>query len=219
MKRFAKSPNQVHVTGIGKAVPEPSAICKAPNRCGGEACIRDTRIPVWLLVNYRRLGGTEDMLRCNYPSLSPADLEAARDYAASHAEEIDKAIQENEESEKASDIGPTHSQRSPESREIDPNLEVHFNTLVAEWKASRGHVASINKWVQLPAYQNIIRLGAAAIPLLLKELARSPDHWFWALRSITGENPVTSESRGNVIEMAKCWIQWGKEHGYGSEGN
>jgi len=30
---------------------------KKPDRCGGDACIRDHRIPVWALVNYRRLAG------------------------------------------------------------------------------------------------------------------------------------------------------------------
>ena len=74
-------------------------ISKKPDRCGGDACIRDTRITVWGLVDYRRLGGADaDILR-DYPSLTPADLEAAWEYAAAHAEEIDRAIRENEEGE------------------------------------------------------------------------------------------------------------------------
>jgi uncharacterized protein (DUF433 family) len=45
------------------------------------------------------LGATdEDILRA-YPSLTPADLEAAFAYAATHAEEIETAIRENEEGE------------------------------------------------------------------------------------------------------------------------
>jgi uncharacterized protein (DUF433 family) len=76
-----------------------SWISKKPDRCGGDACVRETRIPVWVLVNYRRLGGTnEDILRA-YPSLAPADLEAAFAYAAANEEEIDRAIRENEEGE------------------------------------------------------------------------------------------------------------------------
>ena len=72
-------------------------ISKKPDRCGGDACIRETRIPVWVLVNYRRLGASDtDMLR-SYPSLTPADLEVAWEYAAANAEEIDRAIRENEE--------------------------------------------------------------------------------------------------------------------------
>jgi uncharacterized protein (DUF433 family) len=74
-------------------------ISKKPDRCGGDACIRDTRIPVWILVNYRRLGGSEADLLHAYPSLTPADLEAAWEYASANAEEIDRAIRENEEGE------------------------------------------------------------------------------------------------------------------------
>jgi uncharacterized protein (DUF433 family) len=76
-----------------------SWISKKPDRCGGDACIRETRIPVWVLVDYRRLGATDaDILRA-YPSLSPADLQAAWEYAAANAEEIDRAIRENDEGE------------------------------------------------------------------------------------------------------------------------
>jgi uncharacterized protein (DUF433 family) len=74
-----------------------SWVSKNPDRQGGDACVRDTRIPVWVLVNYRRLGGGDADLLRNYPSLTPADLEAAWEYAAAHAEEIDRAIRENEE--------------------------------------------------------------------------------------------------------------------------
>jgi uncharacterized protein (DUF433 family) len=72
---------------------------KSPDRCGGDACIRDSRIPVWVLVNYRRLGGADADLLRDYPSLTPADLEAAWQYAAANEEEIDRAIRENEAGE------------------------------------------------------------------------------------------------------------------------
>ena len=76
-----------------------SWISKRPDRCGGDACIRDTRIPVWVLVNYRRLGGSDADLLRDYPSLTSADLGAAREYAAANVEEIDRAIRENEAGE------------------------------------------------------------------------------------------------------------------------
>jgi uncharacterized protein (DUF433 family) len=76
-----------------------SWISKKSDRCGGDACIRDTRIPVWVLVNYRRLGGSDTDLLQDYPGLTPADLEAAWEYSKSNVEEIDRAIRENEEGE------------------------------------------------------------------------------------------------------------------------
>ncbi len=74
-------------------------ITKQPDRCGGDACIRDSRIPVWVLVNYRRLGGSEANLLRDYPSLTPADLEAAWQYAAANPQEIDRTIRDNETGE------------------------------------------------------------------------------------------------------------------------
>jgi len=71
-------------------------ITKNSDICGGEACIRGHRIPVWVLVNYRRLGGSAADILHAYPTLTGDDLNNAWEYAAAHAEEIDHAIQENE---------------------------------------------------------------------------------------------------------------------------
>lgn len=94
------------------------------------------------------------------------------------------------------------------------SLESTFHALVAEWKAARGHTSSINTWAKLPAYQAIVELGPAVVPLLLRELESNPDHWFRALKEITGENPVPLDSRAEVSEMIRHWLAWGKEKGY-----
>ena len=72
-------------------------ITKEPDRCGGNACIRNSRIPVWTLINYRRLGGSDTSILYDYPSLTSADLEAASEYYTAYTEEIDLAIRKNEE--------------------------------------------------------------------------------------------------------------------------
>src|SRR5436309_13436733 len=69
-----------------------SWVSKKPGRSGGEACVRDTRIPVWSLVSYRRNGASDDRILEAYPSLASADLEAAFAYAAANPLEIDRAI-------------------------------------------------------------------------------------------------------------------------------
>jgi len=76
-----------------------SWISKKPDRCGGDACVRDMRLPVWVLVNYRRLGSSDAEILQAYPSLTPADLTAAWEYAAANPDEIDRDIRENEEGE------------------------------------------------------------------------------------------------------------------------
>ena len=53
---------------LGDAFP---GIESTPTVSGGEACVVRTRIPVWVLVQMRRLGVSEaDMLR-SYPTLLP----------------------------------------------------------------------------------------------------------------------------------------------------
>jgi hypothetical protein len=64
-----------------------------------------------------------------------------------------------------------------------------------------------------PAYQRIIGLGTAAVPLILAELEKDLDQWFWALKAITGEDPVPPESRGKMREMADAWLNWGRKKG------
>ena len=73
-----------------------SWVSKIPNRCGGDACVRDTRITVWGLVAQRRLNATDAEILQATSGLTRADLDAAWEYAAAHPNEIDQAIQENE---------------------------------------------------------------------------------------------------------------------------
>lgn len=68
----------------------------SPDVCGGAACIARTRIPVWTLEQYRRIGASEAELLRSYPSLCAEDLVNAWDYVRSHKEEIEQDIRENE---------------------------------------------------------------------------------------------------------------------------
>ena len=54
-----------------------SWISKKPDRCGGDACVRDTRITVWGLVAYRHQGLSDAEMMQAVQGLAPADLEAA----------------------------------------------------------------------------------------------------------------------------------------------
>jgi hypothetical protein len=90
----------------------------------------------------------------------------------------------------------------------------HFQTLAEQWKKETGHYSNIAKRALHPAYQEIIDMGECVVPLLLAELRREPDDWFWALHAITGANPVPESSRGNLRAMADAWILWGSEKGH-----
>jgi hypothetical protein len=93
-------------------------------------------------------------------------------------------------------------------------LEQRFRRLAEEWRSETQFSSSITDMVLNPNYQRIIGMGDRAISFLLSELANSPDHWFWALRSITDENPVLDEHQGDVDKMSEDWRNWGEEHGY-----
>lgn len=70
-----------------------------PRVCGGSARIAGTRIPVWSLESWRRLGADDAELLRNFPSLSAADLLNAWRYVERHRAEIDQEIAANEAAE------------------------------------------------------------------------------------------------------------------------
>jgi hypothetical protein len=100
----------------------------------------------------------------------------------------------------------------PMSRQQRTVVE-RFHELVQWWHAEVGPVSSTTEMAMHPAYQQIIGLGPEAVPLILRELEKKPDHWFWALKAITSADPVDPTQRGRVEEMAKAWLKWG--HGQG----
>ena len=69
-----------------------TAIRKTPGVCGGEACVRDTRIPVWTLVQLKKLGRGEAQLLADFPSITQVDLDAVWNYYRQQPNEIDQAI-------------------------------------------------------------------------------------------------------------------------------
>ena len=81
------------VRDLGDAFP---GIESTPDVCGGEPCIVRTRIPVWVLVQAKRLGTSEADLLRSYPTLRAQDLANAWAYARAHQEEIEHQIQVNE---------------------------------------------------------------------------------------------------------------------------
>ena len=94
------------------------------------------------------------------------------------------------------------------------NVEAEFNRLLNEWKAARRATSSSTAIAIHPSYQRIIGMGPPVLPLILRELGRELDHWFWALKAISGEDPVPLEHRGNFRRMGADWLRWGKEKGY-----
>ena len=73
-------------------------ITKTPTVLGGAACVGRRRLAVWMLVEARRLGYSDAELLQRYdPPLTAQELSTAWGYAEQHPEEIDAAIQDNQD--------------------------------------------------------------------------------------------------------------------------
>jgi AbrB family looped-hinge helix DNA binding protein len=94
------------------------------------------------------------------------------------------------------------------------NDERRFQALAEEWRRDTSLMSVVSRMVRHPAYQSIIGMGWSAVPLILRELQSKPDHWFVALSTITGEDPIPPSDAGDVRKMADAWIRWGKQRGY-----
>lgn len=78
---------------LGDAYP---GIESTPGVCGGEARIVRTRIPIWALVQFRKLGASEADILLQYPTLRAEDLTNAWAYYRTHKNEIENQIIDNE---------------------------------------------------------------------------------------------------------------------------
>jgi DNA-binding transcriptional regulator YhcF (GntR family) len=98
----------------------------------------------------------------------------------------------------------------PNDQSIDAD---QFKRLAQEWKRETILHSSPLLIATHDAYQRIIGMGPAAVPLILHELSAERDYWFWALRAITGDDPVPEEHRGDVRAMTEDWLEWGRARG------
>jgi len=96
---------------------------------------------------------------------------------------------------------------------LSADARERFRRLSADWKEKSRFLSNTAQMALLRPYQAIIGMGLPAVPLILEELKREPDQWFWALEAITEANPVPPNAAGNVRQMAQAWIDWGQRQG------
>ncbi len=107
---------------------------------------------------------------------------------------------------------------SPTSREADgrsmETVAERFRRLEATWTAETGYLSSYPDIVAHPAFREIVCMGEAVVPLMLRDLEERPRLWVWALPEITGANPVAVADEGNIRKMSEAWLHWGRAKGY-----
>jgi hypothetical protein len=104
-------------------------------------------------------------------------------------------------------VTPTASFLRVEAEQKHPE----FAALAALWRRETRFSSSLDEKVLHPAYQSIIAMGKSAVPLVLSELESHHCHWFWALRFMTGEDPVPEGS--NIAQAREAWLDWGRGKG------
>jgi hypothetical protein len=97
---------------------------------------------------------------------------------------------------------------------IAETIEQRFRRLEAAWESATLFLSDAHKIIEHPAFQEIISMGTAVIPFMLRDLEKAPRQWVWALPRITGANPVRPEEAGNSRMLADAWLRWGRENGY-----
>ena len=71
-------------------------ILRQKDICSGRSVVMGTRIPVWSIIKWYRLGmSVEDILR-EFPQLTPSKVHDAFSYYYDNPDEIEKDILENE---------------------------------------------------------------------------------------------------------------------------
>ena len=80
-------------TGDGAIIPVRSR----SDVMGGDACIRNTRIPVWMVVRYKQSGYSDERILANYPGLTASDLIATWDFYTANSERVESERRSHEE--------------------------------------------------------------------------------------------------------------------------
>ncbi len=92
-----------------------------------------------------------------------------------------------------------------------PDVKAAFQRLSSTWQKDVLFLSSSQARENHPAYRQIIALGSAVLPYLLRDVEERQTHWFGALKAITGVDPVPMDQAGNIGLMAEAWLKSGRE--------
>jgi hypothetical protein len=90
-------------------------------------------------------------------------------------------------------------------------LEERFQKEADRWEKETALLSATPMRVMHESYQSIIAMGPEVVPILLRDLQKTRRHWFWALRHLTGIDPVPAKDKGNLDRMIAAWLEWGQK--------
>lgn len=106
-------------------------------------------------------------------------------------------------------LTPVVSKRVEQSTSTESLFKKH----AAKWQRDTSYLSSPVDRYSHPSYARIIGLGPDVVSILLRDVRDNQNDWFYALRAITGANPVKKWMAGDVAKMSHAWVQWGRERG------
>src|SRR5260370_40158333 len=86
-------------------------------------------------------------------------------------------------------------------------VEERFRRLEAKWMAEVGHLSSYTAIVNHPAFREIVSMGEAVVPLMLRDLEEQPKVWVLAFPEITGADPVAPCDGWQIAKMSGAWLR------------
>src|SRR5258708_34858674 len=100
---------------------------------------------------------------------------------------------------------PTPVRQTPTAATAE-TVEERFRRLETKWMAEVGHLSSYTALVNHSAFREIVSMGEAVVPLMLRDLEERPRLWVWALPEITGADPVSPGDGGKIAKMSEAWL-------------
>jgi type I restriction enzyme M protein len=222
------NPARINIGSIGLVTPEldgcyvsPEYVVFRSKKLEPEFLVNLLRSPFYkMYIDVVTTGSIRDRLLSNelktlrVPNVSPDKQVVACERSRRVDEEITELLKGIAD-EKAKTVKRLHELIMPVVPDISGPEETFesFAALADQWRRETGMYSSISKKLKHPAYQKIIGMGEKVVPYLLEELRERPDHWFEALKTITGQTPVNPSERTDMKLTAKAWLNWGKEQG------
>jgi len=150
-------------------------------------------------------------IRTDNPDFIPLTSEQAKDLS----QDVRRLTAAIESRMPDAEIGGAYPLRQPTiDNSVAAAIEAKFRRLSTQWRSETRLCPTVIEMVTHPAYQQIIGMGRSAVPCILRDLAQKTGHWFWALKAITGEDPVPETDKGNLEKMTQAWLIWGARNGY-----
>ncbi len=91
-------------------------------------------------------------------------------------------------------------------------MEEQVAALLSRWEADCAHLSSSTRRRQHPALRQIVALGMAGVPALIKHHHHAPRTVEALLRQITGASPT--DGCEHVEDWQDAWMAWARSRGW-----